>query len=233
MFTDVVVLADTSHIMCGECNLLSLLTSNMRKKSSRFKFKLVRSKRADFYTTNGYTAEKLHGDWTGNLLSDKPMTENFSFFEVQLQQTSTGEVDGSYIGISDGPDHSSFYGHMTSSICAIYTSNECNIAAAPFISVTTANQEFAAFRHNSVIGVVVDKITDELRFYLDGGLVGIGTTKPSQFKDIYVFIAMFYKDAKISIVDNTNTLNLFPLFRIYYFHSSSIDSKVCVQIWFV
>jgi hypothetical protein len=172
----------------------------MRNKSSRFKFKLVRSKKAASYTTNGDTAEKLHGDWTGNLLSDKPITANFSFFEVQLQQTSTGEVDGSYVGISDGPDHSSFYGHMTKSICAIYTSNACNIAAAPFISVTT-NQEFAAFRDNSVIGVIVDKITDELRFYLDGVLVGIGTTKPSLFKDIYVFIAMFYKDAKISIVD--------------------------------
>jgi hypothetical protein len=55
---------------------------------------------------------------------------------------------------------------------------------------------------NDVIGVVVNRMTDQILFYLNGKLVAEGIKKPSEFKSsLYALISLYYEGSEVRIVE--------------------------------
>ncbi len=192
--------------------LVPLLATKLRNVDRRFQFKLqTAGENPEKYTLfrNDTGAKKSGDSWNAVLVSDRPMTRDEEYFEIEIEHNVQDSNFGVYIGVSDGINHSGFYGHCLPSTCAVYNSPECKMAGAPRDNIikkrNIKNEKW------KVVGVVVSKISDDIKFYLNGTLLAIGTLKPSMMSNIHVFTSSYYNGSIMSIGNKYKRIELIEI----------------------
>jgi hypothetical protein len=82
--------------------------------------------------------------------------------------------------------------------CVIYNAASCVLGVG---AVNVDKVDSCTTVEGDVIGVVVDLIVDEIRFYKNAKLVARGKEKPSKMQPIYAAIFPFYQDMRVSMCE--------------------------------
>jgi hypothetical protein len=131
---------------------------------------------------------KRQNNWNVCFVSNEPMTRDVNYFELTLWNYGLPKNKGIYVGVVDTNKPNFQVEKTTDRICAMDDSK-----LKVKMSLGVVKEELIQVKHGDTIGVVVDKIKDEILFYHNGKLVGRNKEdrKPSSFKEMYVFCTAF------------------------------------------
>jgi hypothetical protein len=205
MQTDLIV--RTIHNDVSKNLDLTALLATVYRNNTRFRFKFVpivsernpNLRTSTFSLSNNDTKfTKNESEWGTYFISDVPMKQDINYFEVKM--THTGDFTaGNYVGIIDTskPEFIGPFG-LKDQICAIYLNETGNMISntliTPYGNAKTVNGD--------VVGVVVNRIKDEVVFYKNGKLVGMSKDlRPSAFQDIHAFCACFFENQGQEIIE--------------------------------
>ncbi len=184
-------------------DLLPLCCQKFREtNATRFKFTFVPSKTTsrdpDTFKIEGNRLQKLLVGWKGTFISDRIISKPIQYFEFRVE---TSDVHGIFVGVTDDANQASFDGYMPineQTICALYNSpNGTPISDHHVVNVWSTTKTDIG----DVLTIVVDRVDDEIRFYRNMVYVGIGNRRPSQFRELYAFASLFYKDQAIVLCE--------------------------------
>jgi hypothetical protein len=133
--------------------------------------------------------------WSSPLHSQQ-LTDPISYFQLKiLHNVDMKDGDGIIFGVCNASMSTTYkYLNPDESNC-IYNNKNClNMSAIQMIKPCTAVV-------GDVIGVVVDMIADDIRFYINTKLVAIGKTKPSKLQPLYAVLWMYYQHSEIEMGD--------------------------------
>ena len=193
MKTDISIIVHGSTLSTND--IYFYLAQKMRQTGScrlRFSFKMTKdNEKLCSLTCGNKNVRKTSDDaWDFCIASDVPLYREIQYFEIQVTQSSNAN-DGNYIGVtSDINEALMTLGYVnTETTCALYDSRTGN-----FLSQTHVYPEMdACTQHCDVISVIVDRREDRILFYLNGKFVAFGCKKPSQFKELYVFVSTYHQ----------------------------------------
>jgi hypothetical protein len=167
------------------------------------------------WNTSHYTLEsnkkyvkKNRGHWDELLVSNVPLEKPISYFEIEFsyyyETSQFWARDGLFVGVTSEPnakitDQSKPI--LIENTCALYN-NQAGFHGNNNCVKIAEGCEGASTYSDDVIGVVVDRTTDQIRFYLNGKLVAEGIKKPSEFKSsLYALISLYYEGSEVRIVE--------------------------------
>jgi hypothetical protein len=141
------------------------------------------------FLSNGIVIEKSHDTWAC-LVSTSSLDQPISYFEILVQD---GRSCAIFIGITDNiSQHIIQHGILAFNSCVIY-----NCDGDDTYDVLKAGSE--KMLTGDVVGVVVDRERDTIRFYINGEFVGDGLAEPSDFDEIYAIVGLENKNAKVRV----------------------------------
>jgi hypothetical protein len=149
------------------------------------------------FTDNGATLKKsgAHG-WNNVIHSSQPLTETIIYFQakiVELSNIAEQTGGGIFFGISRSNDTGTNDYFQTEKANCIYTDKDS------LGSHTTDRVGSCMAIGGDVIGVVVDKKEDVIKFYINGSLVARGKSKPSTMQSIYAVVWVYYNQCVLSM----------------------------------
>jgi hypothetical protein len=193
--------SDVSTITTGDDSstkdLYQLLVTQFRVKDPRFRFKFKFCERSQprFTLTDGIKIVKTASSWDHVFISDVPLTNTVNYFEIEI--VGGGTYDGLYVGVTEDTEHKSFTGSVQDSTRAIYNNASGNINSSTTIEAVKS----VATKLGDVFGVVTDKSSNSIRYYLNGEYAGTSKRGISDLKIMYAFVAVFYDGQAIQLVE--------------------------------
>jgi hypothetical protein len=112
-----------------------------------------------------------------------------------------------HFGVASTKDLSGFTGYTDSKTCAAYNNGACDIGQANKF-IVRVDPNGCNTNPGDVVGVVVNRISDEFLFYKNGILVAKGIAKPSAFKKMYAVVYLFYDGMRVTVCDKYNFYEL-------------------------
>jgi hypothetical protein len=194
-YEDVVIISVLSAY-CGDLNLYALLAKRVRKgQEPKMTWKLPESDSK--YTLSNYDTviTKIYtSTWDVPIYSALPFTNAVTYYQVHIDRSSH-DFGGLFLGVSHGNNIGNSDFLNPDACVALY--NDLNSLSSRSIR----RCDDCTAQTGDVLGVVVDKYKDEIRFYKNGILVAYGTVKPSTMKSIHAVVWMYYKDMQLTLCD--------------------------------
>ncbi len=190
---------------CGNSNTISLdlnklCTQQFRRTEPRahfhFAFQANNTAYSSFKINNGTQLLKTKNSSTSMFVSDRPLTGSIIYFEIEFEGT---EKSGTSIGLADSNIGHSF--GFLEGVASIFYNNTTgkHLLINPNNVTVLPNAEITI--EEGVLGVVVDKIADEIRYYFNGKIIAYGDVRPSEFKQFYVVIGVYDVGQELQICE--------------------------------
>jgi hypothetical protein len=159
--------------------------------------------------------EKNRGHWDELLVSNIPLEKPISYFEIEFsyyyETSQFWARDGLFVGVTSEPNSKitdQAKPILIENTCALYN-NQAGFHGNNNCVKIAEGCEGTSTYSDDVIGVVVNRITDQILFYLNGKLVAKGIKKPSEFKSsLYALISLFYEQSEVRIVEKYDFIDL-------------------------
>jgi hypothetical protein len=138
--------------------------------------------------------------WRNPIFSSEPLREQITYHEIRLHNKGHllfyGIAKGKNIGTSTFLD-------STSTCCLFTDPSSLGSRSITVIKDCTAKK-------GDVLGLVVDKLREEIRFYRNGVLIAKGMQKPTSMEPMYIVSWLYYRDSAIE----TCTVHPYELLKL-------------------
>jgi hypothetical protein len=149
-----------------------------------------------YILTNGERIEKTSECWGCPFVSEKPLEEQRRIIYFEIKIVENVQVYGGGIVIGFTEDNQRMGSRVVSDTdLVVYLSMTGNMHIRQDVVCYKSVESVA----DDVIGVVLDRMLDEVRFYLNGKLVAKSIRRPSSLKSVYAYTNIFYWGQKLEI----------------------------------
>ncbi len=200
------MLTDLSIVTYGtnsaEKDLYAYCVQSFRKIEPRIKFcfkptiNTIRDHLRVYNLTNkNKKIEKEQSSWDCCFISNVPLHKTVSYFELSIHGRG---YDGIFVGVTDDVEQTSQGPINAERTCAFYNYASGNFSNREIVVPTSIGNLFS---QPYIVGVVIDRIVDKIQFYVNGKYFTSGTKSPSEFKELYAFVSVYYKKQTIEVCE--------------------------------
>jgi hypothetical protein len=196
-FEDVLV---RCHGANEQINLILLLTQKLRGTrvlATTIIWEPHEKEKSHYSFHNNSRVQKNKSNGWRNPLHSQQLTDTISYFQLKIiENTKVEEGDGIMFGVCSADRTMDSFKYSMPEICNCIYNNRDSLSLAGVRVLKPCSAVVG-----DVIGIVVDTVTDETRFYINTQLVAIGKSKVSQFQPLYAVLWIYYQSCVIEMGD--------------------------------
>ncbi len=147
--------------------------------------------------------KKINASLWRTLRSSKPLpNQPITYIQLKIINFNSGYTGFNpgifFFGISKGYEERGINAVTSggSQICCMFNGDKIYDK-----DMAERHYTFSAPKKNDIIGMVVDAIKDETRFYINGRIAAVGKRKPSVFKPNYALLYIFDEGCELEVGD--------------------------------